>query len=484
MEALTASTAAPLSPSPVALRLLSDERLARWAANGSQAAFAVIFERHHQALNRYCHSIIGNSHDAADALQNTMLKALRALPGETRTIALKPWLYRIAHNEATSLMRARRHHSDLEAATELGGPAAHTIAESRERLRDLTADLGELTEQQRGTLLMRELAGLGFDDISAALQITATAAKQSVYEARCALQSLEKGRAMDCDVVRRTLSDGDRRTLRNMKLRGHLRACAGCRDFEAALRHRPAHLAALTPPIPLAVGAAILQALLGTGGGSAAGHGGGGLLAGLAAGAKTSGLSLGAAKVASVVVIAGSAAGGSIYIVSDEPAQIADNPRVTQQGAPVVPRTVSPTVARDRGAHQPARRTAPETDDTTLAPERSAPTSANEPAAATAPQQPSAHSAPPPLSARQPSAPDSAGEAPAVQARPPAETAPAAPAPVAYTPAARPAVSAGPAAASAATSQTPAAPVIADPATARGAAAADVADAFVPPRPR
>ena len=44
MEALTASTAAPLSPSPVALRLLSDERLARWAANGSQAAFAVILD--------------------------------------------------------------------------------------------------------------------------------------------------------------------------------------------------------------------------------------------------------------------------------------------------------------------------------------------------------------------------------------------------------------------------------------------------------
>jgi len=34
-----------------------------------------------------------------------------------------------------------------------------------------------------------------------------------------------------------------------MKLRGHLRACAGCPDFEAALRHRPAHLTALTPEL-------------------------------------------------------------------------------------------------------------------------------------------------------------------------------------------------------------------------------------------
>ena len=57
---------------------------------------------------------------------------------------------------------------------------------------------------------------------------------------------------MDCDVVRRTLSDGDRRMLRGKRLRGHLRSCAGCRDFEQALHERPAHLAALAPPLPLA----------------------------------------------------------------------------------------------------------------------------------------------------------------------------------------------------------------------------------------
>ena len=229
---------------------MSDERLARWAAKGSQPAFAVIFERHHQALHRYCQSIIGNGHDAADALQNTMLKAMRALPGETRTIALKPWLYGSLTTSRSRCCARAAADSDLDAAAHVGDPGAETIVESRERLRDLTADLGELTEQQRGTLLMRELAGLEFDEISAALQLSATAAKQSVYEARCALQALEEGRAMDCDVIRRTLSDGDRRTLRNLKMRGHLRACAGCRDFEAALRQRPAHLAALTPALP------------------------------------------------------------------------------------------------------------------------------------------------------------------------------------------------------------------------------------------
>ena len=495
MRTLTAAPPAPVSPPAVALRALSDERLARWAAKGSQPAFAVIFERHHQALSRYCHSIVGNSHDAADALQNTMLKALRALPGETRTIALKPWLYRIAHNESICVMRARRDHSDLDTAAQLGDPAAHTIAESREQLRDLTADLGELTEQQRGTLLMRELAGLEFDDISDALQISATAAKQSVYEARCALQSLGDGRAMHCDLVRRTLSDGDRRTLRNMKMRGHLRDCAGCRDFQTALRHRPAHLAALTPPLPLAAAAAILQGLLGTGSGAAGS--GGGLLAGLGMGAKTSGaLSLGAAKVASVAVIAGSTAAGAIIIAPQQPAQRADDAPVMGQTAPALTQAVSPPATRERSDKSPARRAPRETGSPTSAPERGASTSTDKPGA-TEPQRPGGESAPRPVSptARPSLPPAAAAAAPArsrapgpVEAgdgrptRPPATA--TAPAGAGYSPPSRPAAGAAPPTAPAAAPPTAGAPVLAAPLPERAAARADSTDAAVAPRPR
>src|SRR5215211_9400922 len=88
-------------------RLAGDSRLARLAARGDQRAFAAIFERYHQPLYRYCRSILANDEDAQDALQNTMAKVLQALPGEERELALKPWLYRIAHNEAISMLRRR-----------------------------------------------------------------------------------------------------------------------------------------------------------------------------------------------------------------------------------------------------------------------------------------------------------------------------------------------------------------------------------------
>ncbi len=351
MHTLSASPASrAVRPPGVTFRLASDERLARWAADGRDGAMAAIFERHHQALHRYCHSILANESDAADALQNTMIKALRSLPGETRRIALKPWLYRIAHNESISMLRARRPEDDLDSAIHVSDTAASGRVESRERLRELTGDLGELTERQRGALLMRELGGLEFEDVAAVLSTTPSAVKQCVYEARRALQSMQEGRAMDCEVIRRTISDGDKRMLRGMRMRGHLRSCAGCRDFEAALHRRPEQLGALIPPLPVAAAAAMLHSILG-GAGAGGGSGGGGLLAGLVGSAKaTTTLSLGSKAVAVVAVVAVGATltGGAVYVAPERGKASPERPEASSQRA-----LDAGTVAAQRAAVSP-----------------------------------------------------------------------------------------------------------------------------------
>src|SRR6476661_560758 len=96
----------PELPGPV--RLLSDERLARLASRRSERAFATLYERHHQALYRYCLSIVRNPQDAQDALQSALVRALAALRASERDLAVRPWLFRIAHNEAVSILRKRR----------------------------------------------------------------------------------------------------------------------------------------------------------------------------------------------------------------------------------------------------------------------------------------------------------------------------------------------------------------------------------------
>ena len=269
---------------PAALRLLSDDRLARRAAEGDRGAFAVIFERHHQGLYRYCRAILRHDEDARDALQTTFTRAIAALDGETRSVAIKPWLYRIAHNETISLLRRRRPCDALEAQPEAASaaPAPEDRVLTSERMRQLLADLEQLPERQRWALLLRELNDLTYADIAAAITTTEQAARQSVYEARVMLMELKEGREMPCADVRRLISERDGRLLRPRKVRAHLKACEPCTEFRSAIGTRRADLGALAPPLPAAAAAAVLNALLGGGGGG--GVGGGGLLAALSAG--------------------------------------------------------------------------------------------------------------------------------------------------------------------------------------------------------
>src|SRR3954447_13561276 len=87
---------------------LSDNLLAKQAAAGDIGALEAIFSRYRDDLHRFCVGILREPQDAQDAVQNTMIKAMRALPGERRQMQLKPWLYRIAHNEAVELRRRER----------------------------------------------------------------------------------------------------------------------------------------------------------------------------------------------------------------------------------------------------------------------------------------------------------------------------------------------------------------------------------------
>jgi RNA polymerase sigma factor (sigma-70 family) len=287
-------------------QLLPDNRLARRAAGGDERALAAIFDRYHQNLYRFCLAILGSPADAQDALQNTMVKVLRALPGEEREIDLKPWLYRIAHNESIELLRRRRPFEQLDPELTTGGGSLAEDAEARERLRRLIADLEQLPDRQRGALVMRELGGLDFEEIGAAIGTSPATARQTLYEARQNLRQMDEGREMDCDAVTSALSDADGRVTRRRDIRAHLRACPDCRRFREEIAGRREDLGALAP-LPAIAAAGLLQGLLG--GGAATSGGAGAGLAGAAAGGAAKSLGTGAAIKSAAAVAAVAAVG-------------------------------------------------------------------------------------------------------------------------------------------------------------------------------
>jgi RNA polymerase sigma-70 factor (ECF subfamily) len=151
-------------------RLSSDEALARKVAGGDRRAFTSIYRRHCSGLYRYCLGSLGDALQAQEALERTMRGALKALLQDRRDTALKPWLYRLAHEETGTRSPG---------AVDQGG-----------RLSQVQKDLAELPHPQRGGLLMRELAGLSFEEIGLALRISPDDAQQTVYEARLRMAEL------------------------------------------------------------------------------------------------------------------------------------------------------------------------------------------------------------------------------------------------------------------------------------------------------
>jgi RNA polymerase sigma factor (sigma-70 family) len=303
------------------------------------AGFARVYERHHQALYRYCRSILRHEQDAQDALQSAMMRAFVALQSERRELELRPWLFRIAHNESINILRRRSHAGVLDETLGDVGTLEDCVAD-RETLRLLRRDLLDLPERQRSALVLRELNGLGHEEIAAVLGTTPAAVKQAIFEGRSALLRCREGRDAACAEIQRLLSDGDGRILRSRPVRAHLRACAGCREFRGALAHRPRELAALLPPLPGGTALALLRGLFE------------GPAATVAAGGITSGL---AAKAAIVVAIAGGGGAVALHSEAASPQRAVAAPH--HAAAPGPAHEVSSTVATGSADH--IRRAAP-----------------------------------------------------------------------------------------------------------------------------
>src|SRR3954470_10182776 len=90
------------------LALFDDDRLAREVARGSEAAFEVVYDRHHRGLLSFCRHMLGSPEEAEDAVQQTFVSAYGDITGSDKPIRLKPWLYTIARNRCLSILRSRR----------------------------------------------------------------------------------------------------------------------------------------------------------------------------------------------------------------------------------------------------------------------------------------------------------------------------------------------------------------------------------------
>jgi RNA polymerase sigma factor (sigma-70 family) len=364
VSTLPRSGGARLSHPRQVLRAFGDERLVEQIRRGNEAAFEIVYERHHRGILSFCRHMLSSQEEAEDVVQHAFVAAYYDIRSSDKDIKLKPWLYTIARNRCLSVLRARREQpAEID---EIPTAGLSEEVQQRDDLRRMLADVQKLPDEQRAALVLSELGDLSHSDIARVLGVPTMKIKSLVFQARSSLVESREARDTSCEEIREQLSTLRGGALRRGHLKKHLNACPGCREFREEVRRQRVAMAAILPVVPSAgLKGGIMAAI---GGGGAAGGGAAGLGAGttaLAGGSAVGGtagvggvVSLlggsGLTKLAVAAVIA-TGAGGAVVITGggadsdrDRPADSASDRGKERSQAATAPMAVR--ADRDSGS--------------------------------------------------------------------------------------------------------------------------------------
>jgi RNA polymerase sigma-70 factor (ECF subfamily) len=140
---------------------------------------------------------LGDDEDAADVVQESYLRAWRALPGFRADARESTWLYAIVVNTARNRLSQRRRQGEARSLQSYQEPAdlrplanPHVLVGDGGLSPKLLAALEELPGQRYQMMLLRALVGLPHQAIASRLGITTNAAKVGVHRARRQLQQV------------------------------------------------------------------------------------------------------------------------------------------------------------------------------------------------------------------------------------------------------------------------------------------------------
>jgi RNA polymerase sigma-70 factor (ECF subfamily) len=192
-------------------------------------------ERHRRELNAYCYRMLGSPFEAEDAVQDTLLRAWRALERFEGRASLRSWLYRIATNVCLDMLDGRERRArpmDLNEARSPHGPIGEilpevtwiepipdgrisseedpaAVAESRETIRlAFVAALQHLPPRQRAVLILCEVLHWKASEVAELLETSVAAVNSALQRARATLEEADVA-----DAAQGRLSERDRELL-------------------------------------------------------------------------------------------------------------------------------------------------------------------------------------------------------------------------------------------------------------------------------
>ena len=186
----------------------TDWDLVQQARRGDRESFRTLVERYQHKVTALATGMLRNRDDALDVVQDTFTKAYQSLDRFKGESSFYTWLYRITLNQCIDHQRrtARMPSAPLESAeTPEESPTINAARDDAERDDPLQrvheAEVGErirqaiseLTPEHRAVILLREVEGLSYEEISRALECPKGTVMSRLHYARRQLQARLRG---------------------------------------------------------------------------------------------------------------------------------------------------------------------------------------------------------------------------------------------------------------------------------------------------
>lgn len=179
----------------------SDSELIRECRRGNKDAFRELVERYQRKILSVAVGMLHNQDDALEVTQEAFVKAYGSLDRFKGESSFYTWLYRIVVNLAIDRRRRERRHGTVSFEDRPGGGEDIEAGLPSQRLSDpyqqakslelgarLRTAIDELTPDQKAVILLREVEGLSYDEISHVMQCPKGTVMSRLHYARKALQ--------------------------------------------------------------------------------------------------------------------------------------------------------------------------------------------------------------------------------------------------------------------------------------------------------
>jgi len=166
---------------------------------GSEEAFGILIAQYHQPLYSLIARSLNDPTDAADITQEVFIKVFRSIRGFHGEASLRTWLYRIALHEASNQRRWWSRHKKQEITIDSAAESdseddsglclSATLADHGDSPFDHAAQT-EVREAFRTVVILREIEGFAYEEISEILNINLGTVKSRLTRGRSALRAL------------------------------------------------------------------------------------------------------------------------------------------------------------------------------------------------------------------------------------------------------------------------------------------------------